>query len=805
MIRISLLPRRFVSLLLLILLLTVANAIAQSESKSPVVIGWVVDGPWERNSEIGDAFQTEITDLVGREFDVQFPADKLLTADWHGATVDSLINQLLADTSVDIVIGMGVIASQNIARRRDLPKPAFAPFIINSAVQSIPRENGASGVHNLSYLTSPWRLDRDFRVFRELVPITHLAVLTCGPLMQADQELISLCWSAGDSIDVSTDVIQVFFSADSALAQISEDVDAVYISALMQLPAPELDKLIAGINERKLPSFGLFGRDYVEKGVMAGVAAPTNFGRIARRIAVYIQRTLLGDDPATFKVFVPTGRDLAINMATVRSIGVWPPWEMITEAELIDIRRTDVDRVLTLHATVKQAVDVNLDYMVNQYEVSAGQKEVSKARSNLLPQVDASISGLIIDKDRAEASLGSQAERTVSGSIEGTQLIFSEAAWANLSVQNKLQMQREFERNALRLNIAHDAAVAYLNVLRAKTFESIQKENLRLTRSNLELAQTRQQIGIARPAEVLRWESQIATNRKNVIEANSQRNLAEIELNRILNRPLEEPFRTAETSLEDSTLLTAGGQLFEYMKDPGSFKTLRRYIAELALENSPEIQQLDAGIDARSRLLTSYKRRFFAPTIGLNGKVSKRFDESGAGSGSFLSPAAQQNLGLSFPMADDVDWSLALNASLPLFEGGKRIADVAQSRDQLHALKTQRAAIAERIEQRARSAMHTAGASFAGIRLSRDAADAARENLNLVIDAYSAGAVSIIDLIDAQNAALVADEVAANAVFDFLIDMAEVERSVGFSYTLMSTDERTAVFERLRQYMATNR
>ena len=77
---------------------------------------------------------------------------------------------------------------------------------------------------------------------------------------------------------------------------------------------------------------------------------------------------------------------------------------------------------------------------------------------------------------------------------------------------------------------------------------------------------------------------------------------------------------------------------------------------------------------------------------------------------------------------------------------GKRLA--------LQALKLQRDATRETVEQRIRSAMHAVGASYAAIGLSRDAAQAAAENLELVTDSYSRGVVSILTLLDAQNASL---------------------------------------------------
>ena len=121
-------------------------------------------------------------------------------------------------------------------------------------------------------------------------------------------------------------------------------------------------------------------------------------------------------------------------------------------------------------------------------------------------------------------------------------------------------------RAQLRLDIIQEGAKTYINVLRAKTFERVQRLNLDLTRENLEMARVRQTIGVTGPAEVFRWESQIATARRNVIDANAQRNLAEMALNRILHRPLEEDFETAEISLLDEALIThrgAAGQCYQ--------------------------------------------------------------------------------------------------------------------------------------------------------------------------------------------------------------------------------------------------
>ncbi len=117
-------------------------------------------------------------------------------------------------------------------------------------------------------------------------------------------------------------------------------------------------------------------------------------------------------------------------------------------------------------------------------------------------------------------------------------------------------------------------------------------------------------------------------------------------------------------------------------------------------------------------------------------------------------------------------------------------------------LRTERAAVANRIEQRVRSTLHDTGASYTAIGLARQSAAAARRNFELVQDSYGRGVVSIIDLLDAQNAAVTAEAAAANAINDFLLDLMEVERAVGRFGFFVTPAERQDYFDRLNRYAA---
>ncbi len=100
-----------------------------------------------------------------------------------------------------------------------------------------------------------------------------------------------------------------------------------------------------------------------------------------------------------------------------------------------------------------------------------------------------------------------------------------------------------------------DAATAYLDVLRLRTVADVQRSNLYRSLSNLEVARLREGVGTASRADVYRWQSEVATARQDLIEAETQVRVASLALKRILNRPLGQPLAQEPVSFADPALL----------------------------------------------------------------------------------------------------------------------------------------------------------------------------------------------------------------------------------------------------------
>ena len=779
-----------------IFLIFVCLGFPQSQNPLPVVrVGMVIDGYWQLNAPYLELFRSEILHLTRGEFDVRFPAEKQIESDWTTTGVKAGLDMLLGDPEVDLILAMGVIASQDVANRPSLAKPVIAPFILDAALMGFPLEEGASGVKNFNYVNIPERIIKDVRSFLRVVEFRKMAYLINHSYLDAVPELNTRGRDLLRTIEIDMQVIGVEESAKDAVSGLSPEIEAVFLGPLTHLPPQEFRRLVQELERRKLPSFSGFDVADVEQGVLAS-SVWNMFPLIARRVALNIQRILLGEEPGSIPVNIAIGERLTINMATARAIDIYPDWDVIIEAELIRPEREDIEQRLDLSSAVRIAVDVNLDLAARERFVAAGRQDVSVARSKLLPQMDLSGLGLIIDKDRAEASFGTQPQRSLSGSLSATQVIFSEPAWANLSIQKSLQITREMDLDTLRLDIALAASTAYLNVLRAKTFERIQRDNLRRTRANLEIARVREGVGIADSAEVYRWESEFASNQKAVIKANAQRNLAEIELNRLLHRPLEEPFITEEADLNDQVLYTSEKEFLIYTRNYRSFKLFRDFMVEEGLSASPELAALDAAIAARERAFRSASSSLWVPSLAFQGEVTNIFTKGGAGTGrgADLPPVFQ------LPEINDTNWSAALVLSFALVKGGEKWAVRSKAQKQLEELRLQKEALRERVEKRIRFALHLTGSSYVSIEKARLAAEAALKSLEVAQNAYESGTLSILYLLDTQGAAYNAEQAAADAVFLFLIDLMALERSVGNFEFFMSAEERQAFIDRLKDY-----
>ncbi len=757
--------------------------------RPPKTVGFVLDGPPAQEDPV-DRYAAEIMEVAGKSFDIRFVRR---AADQTVAGVDAALHEMLADPGVDLLITTGTLGSFRALRAGAPPKPVIAGMLLEPAVAGLTlSKDGGSGVKNLACAAFEGVVPRDLARFRELSPFKRVAVLVDARLAEAAPDLAADLSRLLEGMDLAVSVVPVGADAAAAVAAIPADAEAVYFAPLPGHTPEGVEALARGVNERRLPSFSLNGPADVRAGVLATLQTENETRRIGRRLANHTYRILSGDAPEILPAAMTAAENFLVNLETARGLGLVLPWETLVQAETINDDPAQVDARFTLEQAVRTALEANLDLDEKERQVRAGAQNIPAARANLLPQVSAGGTYVSMDKEMSSAV---QPQRTLTGAITVTQLIYDEMAHANVEIQKRLQAALEQEQAGLELDVAKLAADAYLNVLRAKTYEGIQKGNLRRTLENRRLAVLRRDAGIAGPAEGYRWDAEAAQNRIEVVKAGSMRRAAEIQFNRVLNRDQEALFAVEEVNVDDALLLSCDADFAPLLADTARAGEVRAFLVRRGLEEAPELRQLDEAVKAQGRFYTATLRKYYLPTVGLQWETKHKFGAWGEGAqGGFQTMVV--------PGMPDYSWTVGVNASLPLYAGGKRKAERIQARETVEQLKLKRTAVAQKLEQRIRTAAQMAGASRISIGQARQAAEAARKGLELVSDGYGRGVLKITDLVDAQTAALVSDLAAAGAVYQHLLDMMELYRAVAVIPFLETPENRASFAAALDAYLA---
>ncbi|MDX1569433.1 MAG: TolC family protein, partial [Xanthomonadales bacterium] len=628
----------------------------------PITIGLIGDGvPIGQLAELEQTFLEEIEALTRGEFELRI---KRFYGDWSAASIRDAYEAAVADTEVDLILGLGIATDQLLVGREAFPKPTFLPLVLDGQLLNAPIAGDRSGKRNLNYLTDRMDFDEHLRALQRVVPFQSVALVVDAIVFEAAPELAAEARRLAAGLGVDLSFALHHGDGDDPLDQLESGLDAAIVSALPRMPPEEFDRMLERLVDRGLPAFGLTGgRASVARGLLASDAVAADMTRLARRNALNVQAFLLGERTQDQPVLFEGKRELTINMEVARRIGVSPRFDVLSEAVLLNEEPVPQGPVYALDSAARLAVTENLDLLAEQRGVEAGNQSVSIARANLLPRLSLNASHRRRDVSPL-VEAGQVAERSADAALSLSQPIYVDDLWANRQIQEQVQLSREQAYEQLRLDIIQSTTVSFLNVLRAQTQLRILQDNLNLTRTNLELARDRVRVGSSSPADIYRWESRLANARSDVLAGRSTLDRAREALNRILNRPLREQFQLVAPTVETPLVFTEA-EFNRLVDNPRTWGFFIDFMVENGLESSPELAQLDALIDAKTREVTNLRRDFWLPDVTLSGQYSDNLSQSGVGSGP--------------PFENEDDWILTLNASLPLFAGGARRAAVSRA------------------------------------------------------------------------------------------------------------------------------
>jgi outer membrane protein TolC/ABC-type uncharacterized transport system substrate-binding protein len=762
------------SFLLIFYFATPVSVSQTLKSNEVINIAIVRDGPTS-DVQITKLIEPELKHLLGDDYAFNFIEAPGFNAQWDPNNFRSVVQNALNDETVDILLGVGAMVTQEAANDDlVLTKPFVSTTLLTGDVPPLPySKEDYSQKENLSLIILPTAKDKDVVVFSKLIQIDTLHFGVPIEELNNLRNLSSKIDNYSKQIGVAIILVPITKDIENTLAEIPKKSQAFYYLRTPRLTESERKELIDSLIARDIPVFSGMGREDIELGVFA-TNKPNMNQEVARRTAINLFRLIRGEKATDLPVFLVSDFRLIINGKTAVKIGYYPDYDTRVSATILYREYLEGDvREINLKDALNLAAEGNTSLSIASSEVQTSLEESRVARGFLFPQL-----GLNADYNHIDWNGFNQLvpENFAQFGVGISQMVFDDEVISNFSSAGSQFEAAEFRYESDKLDIYLQAAQAYLNYVQARLFHQVELDNLRLTESNLNIARMRVDVGQAGRDEVYRWTTELANRKGAVLIAESSIEEARIALNQVLGLSQDINWSPETIEVEPDEFYFLKASLNEIFINRLRLQNFREASIKQSLENSPELQFLYKSIEAQETQIGKEKRSFFIPKIYADFNYGNNF---------------WQNPDV--PALDKSGFTFGLSAFLPIFEGTSKIYRIQREESVRNELTNTVSLTEELIEQRTRTTIRNLESSFPNISLSKTASENAKLNLEVVREKYANGIASITDLLSAQNSSFIADQNSISAIYTFLRDLVLYQRAISF-FTVTKTQEETDEF-----------
>lgn len=422
---------------------------------------------------------------------------------------------------------------------------------------------------------------------------------------------------------------------------------------------------------------------------------------------------------------------------------------------LLDTKKDKKLKSLNLEEVLHLASNNNLKIKRNENSIKLREIGVYETKTLYRPKIDIFSNYIQIDEDRAKASRGLNAQKTLEAGVKLSQLIYSDKALKNIEINQLLYKSTKQESKALNDEILYKATLIYLNIIKAKKYNEIIRIKHDFIKRNLMFAKQRLEIGVKDRSDVYRWQSELANANIDLASSKKQLEKLKIELANLLRVKNEYDF--IEYGLNSKLFKLLNSDAIKYLKD----KRIQNTFTKEIVHTHPRLKQIKELVSAKSKQLKMNKDSYFLPTLAFEGTAKKIIDRNGESS------TLPQGL-------DDEEYQAVLNLKLPLYEGGLKKSKIQKNEVELIDLKLQYNEIKNLIIENVRKNYESLEQSYEKIAYSKDSLISSKKNFELIEDKYQKGKENIIFLLDAQNSYIVSKLNLNISNIEYLVDLSSI-------------------------------
>lgn len=782
------------------------KAVQTIPNAKTIELAFVFDGPSDKNAEVLQVFQKTITRSLLPEFKATFPKDLIFTGDWSQQGAVNASNKAL-NSRAQMVISLGYMSSNYYADKKNKNK-----FVVTIDQYGL-RDFGDKFFNPIQQSVN------DFVTFKKLVPdIKKTAILMNENFYKGRNDWNTLISKKLKEKNCNLEfvVIPVNSNIKSSLAKVPANVDSVFITPLYNLSGEQRNELFKMINNKKLPSYSVVGKEDVEKGALLGASTYDVDKKLAEATSFNIHGVLHGKAVKNERIPFYDDKVIFFNSDTAAELGYVAPLRLLNNSVTITHKELPKYDLALLLNTLDEN---NLDMARKRFLINAARRSVASSYLRYLPTLRIDLGHQ--HYNGAYANSYSDVPHRVGQFVVGLdQVLYSPDLVTNIIVKHKKLKFDKAEAALTKANTEYQTAELYIDTLMLENMIKVQEEFVQETRENLAIARVREKTGKCGKEETLRWAGDVSEAEKKLLSMKADYKNIKIHINKLLYKDQTQDFNLKPLTADDPAFFTSDLHIIDHVRNPEKLGRFTDMLVKEVIYLSPETAKLKAAIAMKKAEMSNYAQKFVMPNAKLSVEYGTQFDRqlpyedaghkqmqtvgsaygyatgatAAAGTGMESAyGAAGYNQGLASPWLDlNKNYTrVFIAAQWKPIEGGHKIAEIARCKAELNELNAYLEQVNTEIEMQVRSVVNRAISKYFIIEKSYKAMFAQAENYQMVKAKYLRGEVPLTQLVDAQNLYFEAKLEALNSQYEFYKELIWVQRGLlAVNWTKASDDAK---------------
>ena len=406
--------------------------------------------------------------------------------------------------------------------------------------------------------------------------------------------------------------------------------------------------------------------------------------------------------------------------------------------------------------TLQKSIDMTLERSVlidsAKEDVVASELEKKSARTSFYPKLSTSYNYTKLNEPPMSKLLGIQAgtRNNYAWELELTQPVFTGGKILGNYRMSKLGVEiSRMSEMATKQDIVLEVKEGYFGILQSERILDVAVQSVERLEAHRDIARNFFEVGLIPKNDLLYAEVELANGKQDLVKAENGVALAKAKFNTILRRNIDEP-----VEVEDILTYTA------FKKDTGE-------CLDVATKKRVAIKKYELMAERAKKAVDVAKSEIY-PSVSMVGNYSKYGDDPDLRGSKYQ---------------DQETWYLMAVANWNIWEWGKTRYDIGATRSREKQAKNTLEDVKDRIALEVKNAFLLLKEAEKHIMVAEIAIEQAEENFRINEEGFRENIATSTDVIDAQTLLTKSKSDYYNALSEYNIALARLERAMGIIYT----------------------